>query len=34
VAASESPALTGEEMDRVQRLVDANFGIVPEEVPA
>jgi aryl-alcohol dehydrogenase-like predicted oxidoreductase len=34
VAASESPPLTRDEMDRVQRLVDSNFGIVPEEVTA
>ena len=33
-AASESPSLTQQELDRVQRLVDANFGIAREEVPA
>jgi aryl-alcohol dehydrogenase-like predicted oxidoreductase len=33
-AASDTPPLTQDELDRVQKLVDVNFGIVREEVPA
>ena len=33
-AASDTPRLTQDELDRVQKLVDVNFGIVREEVPA
>ena len=33
-AASDAPPLRQDELDRVQKLVDVNFGIVREEVPA